>query len=92
MKAHLWVENGEEVVKYLLAGADAVMTTSALLRHSAPYIGVLLAQLEDWLQARDLSLEQMRGSMSQRNLPEPEVFERANYMRILESWKPVTGT
>jgi len=93
LAASTGVETGEEVVKYLLAGADVVMATSALLRHGVDHMGVLLRQLVRWLEARDMDLLQLRGSMCQRNLADPEVFERANYMRILESWNlPVSGT
>lgn len=91
LAASTGVETSEEVIKYLLAGADVVMTTSALLRHGTSYIGVLLEYLVRWLEARDMDLRQLRGSMSQRNLPDPEMFERANYMRILDSWKVAPG-
>lgn len=82
------VETSAEVVKYLLAGADVVMTTSALLRNGADYLGELRHGLERWLDERDYrSLEQMRGSMSQRHVTSPTAFERANYIKVLESYK-----
>lgn len=92
LAASTGVETSEEVIKYLLAGADVVMTTSALLRHGVAYTGVLLEYLTRWLEAREMALHQLRGSMSQRNLPDPEMFERANYMRILDSWKAASGS
>jgi dihydroorotate dehydrogenase (fumarate) len=82
------VQTAVEVVKYLLAGADVVMTTSALLHYGVDYLHTLVQGLDGWLDARGFaSVAQVRGSMSQRNVPDPEQFERANYIRILESWK-----
>jgi dihydroorotate dehydrogenase (fumarate) len=82
------VQSSAEVVKYLLAGADVVMTTSALLHFGVEYLDTLVTGLADWLDARELaSVAQIRGSMSQANVPEPEQFERANYIRILQSWR-----
>jgi dihydroorotate dehydrogenase (fumarate) len=81
------VTTSDEVVKYLLAGADVVMTTSALLRHGANYVAVLLAGLEAWLAAREFtSVQSVRGIMSQRKLRDPQAFERANYIKILHGY------
>lgn len=82
------VETSLEVIKYLLAGADAVMTTSALLRHGEGYLKTLVDGLWDWMERRDYSsVEQMKGSMSQRSVADPSAFERANYIKILENYK-----
>jgi len=81
------VNSGDEVIKYLLAGADVVMTTSALLKHGLPYIGVILDQLETWLDARGLaSSDLIRGRMSQRAMPDPTSYQRANYIKTLQSY------
>jgi dihydroorotate dehydrogenase (fumarate) len=81
------VQTADEVVKYLLVGADAVMTTSALLRHDVDYIGKLVAGLTSWLEAREFgSVNEMRGIMEQRRLKDPQAFERANYIRILKGY------
>jgi dihydroorotate dehydrogenase (fumarate) len=77
----------DEVAKYLLVGADAVMTTSALLRNGIGYMATLLADLENWLTARGFaSVGAMRGIMDQRSLDDPQAFERANYVRILQEY------
>jgi dihydroorotate dehydrogenase (fumarate) len=82
------VEKPEEVIKYLLAGADAVMTTSALLRNGPSYISVLLQGLQMWMEARGFaSVAQMRGNMDQSNVVNPSAFQRANYIRVLESYQ-----
>src|SRR5271165_6283029 len=81
------VTSADEVVKYLLAGADVVMTTSALLRHGVDYVEVLLAGLTSWLRAREFaSLNHMRGIMSQQRVQDPQAFERANYIKILQGY------
>lgn len=82
------VETGREVVKYLLAGADAVMTTSALLRHGPEHCRTLAGELSEWLERRGYdSVRQMQGSMSQRHVADPTAFERANYIRMLHSYR-----
>lgn len=81
------VDGVEEVIKYLLAGADVVMTTSALLRHGLVHMKVLVDQLAEWLDARDIaSPDEIRGRMSHRNVADPEAFERANYIRVLQGY------
>jgi dihydroorotate dehydrogenase (fumarate) len=82
------VESSNEVVKYLLAGADVVMTTSALLRNGPGYAAALVDGLKGWMEARAFaSVGQMRGIMSHRNVANPAAFERANYLKMLESFK-----
>ena len=82
------VDSATEVVKYLLAGADVVMTTSALLRHGVEHLRTLVSGLSEWLERRECtSVAQIRGSMSLRKVANPEAFERANYVRILQSYR-----
>ena len=82
------VENPDEVIKYLLAGADTVMTTSSLLRHGPAYTNTLLEGLKAWMEARRFSsVKQVRGSMSRAKVANPAAFERANYIRVLESYQ-----
>lgn len=81
------VHGPEEVVKYLLAGADVVMTTSSLLHHGPEYLGTLVRGTRDWLDGHGYaSVRELRGAMSQRKVSDPTAFERANYIRILESY------
>ena len=88
------VSGPEEAVKYLLAGADAVMTTSALLRHGAEHLSQLVTGLSEWMEGRGFeSVDQMKGVLSQQLTDDPTAFARANYIRTLESWKhPYTLT
>ena len=77
-----------EVVKYVMAGADAVMTTSALLKNGVGYLSTLHDGLKAWMDVHGYeSVTQMKGSMSQRNVADPTAFERANYIKTLESYK-----
>lgn len=82
------VQTGIEVVKYLMAGADAVMSTSALLRNGTGHLTTLLKGLTDWMEKREYeSVAQMKGSMSQLKVADPAAFERANYIKVLQSYK-----
>ena len=77
----------EDVIKLLLAGADVAMTTSAVLKHGPGLISDLLVGLRTWLEEKEyVSVEQMKGSMSQRNSPDPAAFERANYVKTIQSY------
>ena len=64
LAASTGVESSDEVIKCLLAGADVVMTTSALLRHGADHVGTLVVGLAEWLKSHDMSLSDARGKMS----------------------------
>jgi dihydroorotate dehydrogenase (fumarate) len=88
LAASTGVESADEVIKYLLAGADVVMTTSSLLRHGIGHIRELLSGLETWLAARKLdSVANIRGRMSHRNVADPAAFERANYIKTLRGYQ-----
>lgn len=77
-----------EVIKYLMAGADAVMTTSALLKNGITFLTTLRDQLKQWMEENEYSsVAQMKGSMSQQHVADPTAYERANYIKILENYK-----
>jgi len=76
-----------DVLKAMMAGAQVAMMTSALLEGGLGLIGRVLTDLEAWMVEREyVSITQMRGSMSQRAVAEPAAFERANYMKALNSF------
>jgi dihydroorotate dehydrogenase (fumarate) len=78
---------GDDVLKLLLAGADCVMIASALLKHGPAHVAAMLRGVEQWMSERDyVSVKQLRGSLSQRACPDPEAFERANYMKALKTY------
>lgn len=77
-----------DVLKGLMAGANVTMMASELLRNGPQRIGQIVAEVQQWMEVHEYeSVTQMRGSMSQRNVAEPAAFERANYMKVLESWR-----
>ena len=77
----------DDVLKLLLAGADCVMIASSLLKKGPAQVGVLVRGVEAWLAERGYdSVEQMKGSLSQQACPDPDAFERANYMKALKSY------
>lgn len=81
------VESADDVFKYLLAGADTVMTTSSLLRHGVSHMRTLVDGLSALLVAREVdSLDQIRGQLSQKNVKNMTAFERANYVHILQGY------
>lgn len=82
------VQTAQEVVKYILAGADVVMTTSSLLQKGVGNITNLIEGLENWMEEKEyVSIKQMKGSMSQKSVADPAAFERANYIKIIEKYK-----
>jgi len=81
------VESADDVVKYLLAGADVVMTTSAILRYGLEHMHTLSTGLADWLSARGLnSPGEIRGKLSHARIGNPEAYERANYIKVLQGY------
>jgi len=86
LAASTGVETEDEVIKYLLAGADAVMTTSALLRHGSKHLRSMVRGLEDWLDARGFaSVTDIKGLMRNTH-PDAEARERGDYIRGLLSY------
>lgn len=82
------VHSGLDAVKAVMCGAHAVQMVAALLRRGPEHLGVVRAQLAEWLEKHEYSsLRQMQGSMNLERCPDPKVFERANYMRVLQNWR-----
>jgi dihydroorotate dehydrogenase (fumarate) len=82
------VHTAEDVIKSMMAGAKVAMTASKVLHDGEQAVGSLLSGIEAWMQEREYeSIEQMQGSMAQKNVKEPAAFERANYMKVLGSWQ-----
>ncbi|GIL15782.1 MAG: dihydroorotate dehydrogenase [Chloroflexota bacterium] len=83
------VHTAEDVLKCMMAGANVAMMTSALLERGINYLSALRASLELWMQDHEYdSIQQMRGSMSYKNVAQPAAYERANYMRVLQAYEP----
>ncbi len=86
------VETPSDVVKYLLAGADVVMTTSSLVRHGAQHAGKLLEGLESWLNRKELTLDRARGMLAVPASADPAGYARAGYVSALEKAKDTYGS
>jgi dihydroorotate dehydrogenase (fumarate) len=81
------VHTPEDVLKALMAGADVANVCSVLLKGGTGKIGELLRGVTTWMEEHEYSsLEEMKGSLSQRSCPDPAAFERANYMKVLKSY------
>jgi dihydroorotate dehydrogenase (fumarate) len=81
------VATPDDGIKALLAGADAVQMVSALLRHGPGHVAVMRQGLERWLEWQHVeSVSQMIGRASLQVSPDPAAFERAHYIRTLQSW------
>jgi len=85
------VHSGLDAVKALMTGADAVQMVSALLRRGPEYLNTVRQEVVEFMEEHEYaSLAQLRGSMSLAKCPDPAAFERANYTRVLQSWRPDT--
>ncbi|HJS27079.1 MAG TPA: dihydroorotate dehydrogenase-like protein [Actinomycetota bacterium] len=93
------VWSAEDAVKLLLAGADVTMMASALFRHGPEHLGTILEGVRTWLEEHEYtSVEQLKGSMSQANVPDPVAYARSNYVQMLVSyvspydWRGIPGS
>ena len=83
------VHTPEDVIKGLMAGAKATMMASELLQQGTARLGQVVEGVGRWLEQHEYdAVRQMQGSMSQAKSGNPVAFERANYMRVLQSWHP----
>ena len=81
------VHGALDVVKSVMAGAHAVQIVSALLREGPDKLARLRKELAEWLEQHEYeSLSQMQGSMSLVRCPDPQAYERGNYMEMLQRW------
>ena len=74
-------------MKALLAGADVGMIASVLYQKGVGQVGNILAGMQQWMEENEYdSVEQLKGSMSRENCPDPAAFQRGNYMKTLTSY------
>ena len=84
------IHSSHDVIKGLMAGAKVTMMASELLQKGVRRIEQVLNELITWLNEHEYeSVTQMIGAMSQQHCPEPAAFERANYMKMLQSYRPI---
>lgn len=83
------IHNASDVVRLLMAGATVTQVVSVLLRHGVGHLRSIEQDLETWLTEHEYdSVSQLRGTMSQRNCPDPSQFERVQYMKTLQTYHP----
>jgi dihydroorotate dehydrogenase (fumarate) len=86
------VYSAREALKMLLAGADVVHLASALLRHGPELLTQVLTEMGEWMEAHEYhSVTELKGSLSQRHQPDPGIYARASYVRVLDSHTPGKG-
>ncbi|MBD2500035.1 dihydroorotate dehydrogenase-like protein [Anabaena azotica] len=86
------IHNAHDVLKMLMAGANITMLCSVLLRHGIDHIRCIEQEMHQWMAKHEYeSVEQLQGSMSQKHCPNPSAFERAQYMRALQTYQPEWG-
>src|SRR6185369_8736164 len=84
------IHTSQDVLKSLMAGAKVTMMASELLVNGIRRISMILDELRSWMEEHEYeSVAQMIGSMSQQHCAEPAAFERANYMKMLASYRPI---
>jgi dihydroorotate dehydrogenase (fumarate) len=82
------VHSHRDVLKAMMSGAKVAMMASTLLHNGEQAVGPVLNELENWMKEHEYeSIQQMQGSMSQKSVKEPAAFERANYMKVLNSFR-----
>ncbi len=83
------VHTAQDALKAVAAGANVAMMTSEILQNGIGRFGEILHEMSRWLEEREyLSLEELQGSLSQKNVAAPAAFERANYIQIVRSYSP----
>ena len=92
VKASLAVSGGvhtvRDAMKAVMAGAQAILVVSAVLKRGPDVLRELRLGVASWLEEHQYaSLGQAQASLSLRKCPDPEAYERGNYMRVLNSWK-----
>ncbi len=83
------ISTAEDVIKMIMAGASVTQMFSALIKFGEKHIARVLNDIQKWMEEHEYeSIEQMKGSMSHKAVENPAAFERANYMKILQTFDP----
>jgi dihydroorotate dehydrogenase (fumarate) len=84
------VHGAEDVIKLLMVGANVTMMCSSLMRHGINHLRHVERELRAWMEEHEYdSVLQMQGSMSQLRCPDPQAFERAQYMRAVKGMQHI---
>ena len=86
LAASTGVHDSAGALKQLLAGATVVQLASTLTRNGVPHLGKVLNGIEEWMERRGhSSIEEFRGTLSQKQISDPGAFERAQYVHLILS-------
>lgn len=86
------VHTTDDALKYLLAGADVVHLCSVLLEKGPEHLTTIAAGITEWMEQQGFeSISDVRGRLSQLNIPNPAEMERTNYIQVLDSYSPGKG-
>ena len=89
MAATSGIQKGHDVVKLLMAGAKVTHVCSPLLRHGISHLAEIERELVHWMEENEYeSVQQMIGTMSQVNVADESAYERAQYMKVVQSFNP----
>ncbi len=81
------IHTATDAIKAIMAGASTCQMASALLQNGPDHVATVLRDIRAWMEEHEYeSVRQMCGSMSLERSPEPEAYERANYLRVLHAW------
>ena len=87
------IHRASDVLKLLMAGADVTMLCSVLMRHGIKQLRVIEEDLVRWMEEHEyVSVQQLKGSLSQKNCGAPTEFERAQYVRAISHYNPTPAT
>jgi dihydroorotate dehydrogenase (fumarate) len=87
ISASTGVHDGEDVIKYILAGANTVQVCSALYRNGIPFISVINKEIEEWMSHKNFkSVDEFRGRLNWKNTEKPVLFERTQFMKYFSSF------
>ena len=82
------VHDSHDAIKSLMAGATTVQLVSSLLQHGPAYLKEIIDGVQTWMVEHEYSsVDELRGCMSYRKCPDPSGYERANYLRVLQTWQ-----
>ncbi|MEL6912031.1 MAG: dihydroorotate dehydrogenase-like protein [Cyanobacteria bacterium J06598_4] len=86
------IRTAHDVIKMMMVGANVTMLVSVLLSHGIEQLGKIEKDLIEWLEVKEYeSIEQLQGSMSQINCPDPSIFERVQYLKAVQNYQPHWG-
>lgn len=86
------IHRAADVIKMLMVGADVTCLCSAIIRHGNKQIAVIESEMKTWMEQREYeSVQQLKGSLSQKNCEDPSAYERAQYMRAISTFPFAAG-